>query len=104
MDLQKIAGDLQVALAANRREAISDNNALDVQALCFAEEAGELVGAYRRYAGKARRSGTLGEVEGELADVLITASILAVLLGIDIEGAVDNKLKVIYSRGWKQDA
>ena len=39
MDLQKIAEQLQADLAANRREAINDLNAADVQALSFAEEA-----------------------------------------------------------------
>jgi hypothetical protein len=57
-DLRQIARHLDAQLRANRRPAITDANALDVQALCVAEEAGELVGAYRRWAGKARRTGT----------------------------------------------
>ena len=103
MDLRAIARKLQWDLSQNRPPGVTVDNQIETQALCFAEEAGELVGAYRRYAGKARRKGTLQEVEGEVADVLITATILAELLGIDIEGAVENKLQVIYSRGWREN-
>lgn len=102
MDLQQIARELQDHLKANRREAMNDSNALDIQALCVAEEAGELVGAYRRWAGKARRTGTLAEVEAELADVLIVTAIFAEVIGIDIDKAVSAKLEKIYSRGWKE--
>ena len=101
-DLRQIARCLQADLAAHRRPAITDANALDVQALCVAEEAGELVGAYRRYAGKARRTGTRRELEDEIADVLITTACFAERAGIDLDAAIATKLAVIYSRGWQQ--
>jgi NTP pyrophosphatase (non-canonical NTP hydrolase) len=101
-DLRTIARRLQADLAANRRPAITDANALDVQALCVAEEAGELVGAYRRWAGKARRTGTRHELEDEIADVLIVTAVFAERAGIDLDAAIAAKLAVIYSRGWQQ--
>ena len=102
-DLRHIARQLHRELRANRRPAITDANQLDVQALCVAEEAGELVGAYRRYAGKARRTGTRRELEDEIADVLIVTAMFAERAGIDLHAALTAKLAVIYSRGWHQD-
>jgi len=67
-----------------------------------AEEAGELVGAYRRWAGKARRTGTRRELEDEIADVLIVTAVFAERAGIDLDAAIAAKLAVIYSRGWQQ--
>ena len=101
-DLRQIARRLQSDLAAHRRPAITDANALDVQALCVAEEAGELVGAYRRWAGKARRTGTRRELEDEIADVLIVTAVFAERAGIDLDAAIAAKLAVIYSRGWRE--
>ncbi len=102
-DLRRIARRLDAQLRANRRPAITDANALDVQALCVAEEAGELVGAYRRWAGKARRTGTRRELEDEVADVLIVTACFAERAGIDLDAAVATKLAVIYSRGWREE-
>jgi NTP pyrophosphatase (non-canonical NTP hydrolase) len=102
VDLAKIASELQSVLKDNRREAITDDNAVLVQALCVAEEAGELVGAYRRYAGMARRTGTREDLEHEIADVLIVTAVFANRAGIDLDKAVNDKLKIIYSRGWKE--
>jgi NTP pyrophosphatase (non-canonical NTP hydrolase) len=101
-DLTQIARRLEAELRAHRRPAITDANALDVQALCVAEEAGELVGAYRRWAGKARRTGTRRELEDEVADVLIVTAVFAERAGINLSQAISRKLAVIYSRGWRQ--
>lgn len=102
-DLQAIARELDKHLTANRRDAITDESRLDVQAICVAEEAGELMGAYRRWAGKARRTGTFEELEAELADLLIVTAVFAERLGISISDAVAAKLAVIYERGWRED-
>jgi len=102
-DLAQIARHLKRDLRANRRPAITDANQLDVQALCVAEEAGELVGAYRRWAGKARRTGTLADLEDEVADVLIVTAMFAERTGIDINDAITRKLTTIYRRGWRAD-
>ena len=74
-----------------------------MQALCVAEEAGELVGAYRRWAGKARRTGTRRDLEDEVADVLIVTACFAERAGIDLNAALAAKLTVIYSRGWREE-
>jgi NTP pyrophosphatase (non-canonical NTP hydrolase) len=87
MDLAEIVRKLDADLAMNRRAGITDDNTLDVQAICVGEEAGELLGAYRRWAGKARRTGTLAEVSQEIADMLIVTGVFAVMMGIDIEEA-----------------
>jgi NTP pyrophosphatase (non-canonical NTP hydrolase) len=103
VDLRQIACRLDAQLHATRRPAITDANALDVQALCVAEEAGELVGAYRRWTGKARRTGTRRDLEDEVADVLIVTACFAERAGIDLDAAITAKLSVIYSRGWRED-
>lgn len=100
MNLTEIADKLAATLEKEWLPAGGDF--LDIQALCIAEEAGELVGAYRRFSGKARRKGSLEDVRNEIADVLITTSIFARLLGIDIDAAVEDKLDIIYSRGWSE--
>ena len=96
MDLLEIARKLTADLDANRPEQVTP----DVTALCIAEEAGELIGAYRRYSGRARRAGSLDEVRLEMADVLINLGLLALELEINLDAAVEDKLRIIYSRGW----
>ncbi|WP_026415621.1 MazG-like family protein [Actinomadura oligospora] len=131
------------------------------QALALAEEAGEFLAAYRRWSGRARRTGTLNDVAAELADVLITTYVTACVLdmplgrvpeflpddnpdlpviglfrlagsfldsyvnndgkgaevyltsiaiaaqdaattiGIDLRAAVDAKVQILYTRGWR---
>jgi NTP pyrophosphatase (non-canonical NTP hydrolase) len=101
VNLAHIASELDAALKMNRREIWDESSdLLDLQALCIAEEAGELIGAYRRWAGKARRVGSFREVEDEVADLLIVTAVFAVRAGVDLDAAVERKLAVIYSRGW----
>jgi NTP pyrophosphatase (non-canonical NTP hydrolase) len=63
-----------------------------VSALMLAEETGEAVQAVRRNLGHARRSASPVEVCQELADVVISAAIIARLMGVDLAGAIDAKL------------
>lgn len=100
VNLQQIGKDLNKALDDHAPE---QGHGLDQKALCIAEEAGELVGAYRRWSGQARRSGTEQELAAEVADLIICTSSFAVRAGIDIDKAVQSKLETIYSRGWKSD-
>lgn len=72
------------------------------QVLCLAEEVGEFVGAYRRYTGQARRTGTLDEVYSELADVVIVAYVTAAEMGINLNTQIAKKLETIYTRGWRE--
>ncbi|GAB3854765.1 MazG nucleotide pyrophosphohydrolase domain-containing protein [Dactylosporangium cerinum] len=72
------------------------------QTLALAEEVGEFVGAVRRHAGMARRPGPFSDVEAELADVVLTAFVTAHTMGIDLRQAIEDKLAVVYTRGWRQ--
>lgn len=74
----------------------------ETQVFCLAEEAGEFVGAFRRWADRARRRGTKEEMELELADVVIAAYVAAEYLDIDLDEAIAEKTAVIFSRGWKE--
>lgn len=67
-------------------------------ALAVAEEAGEFVGAFRRWAGMARRPGTFEEMEHELADVVLAAFATAVSLEMDLESAIMRKGSIILER------
>lgn len=87
---------------------------LDQQAMCTVEEAGEFIGAYRRWRGFARRAGTSEDVQAELADCIISAAVMLVLFDMEtrfvpgfsgsdpeaIDRAVGEKLTKIFSRGW----
>lgn len=75
----------------------------DRQALALAEEVGEFVGAWRRYTGQARRTDTYDHVREELADVVITAYVLAAEHLLDLDDAIERKLEKIYSRGWREE-
>jgi NTP pyrophosphatase (non-canonical NTP hydrolase) len=72
------------------------------QVMCTGEEAGEFIKAYRQWAGLARQKGTRKKVEEELADIIITAYVTAVVLGIDLDEAVEDKLQDVLTRGWKE--
>jgi NTP pyrophosphatase (non-canonical NTP hydrolase) len=72
------------------------------QVLNLAEEVGEFVGAYRRWTGQARRSGTEAEVHAELADVVITAYVTAAEMDLDLDAAIRAKLEVVFTRGWRE--
>lgn len=72
-------------IAAKLREHFPAEDERDRQVLALAEEAGEFVGAYRRAAGMARRTGTWDDVEAELADVAITAYVTAHVLDVTVD-------------------
>src|SRR5690349_18258015 len=92
------------ALAAELSDRINEHfppvEAPIRQVLALAEEAGEFVGAYRRWAGMARRTGPWSDVPAELADVAITAYVTAHVLGIDLDQAIADKAARIFTRGW----
>lgn len=72
------------------------------QILALAEEGGEAVKAYRRWAGLSRRTGTKQAFAEELADLILTAFITAAVFDeIDIVYTLKEKLKIIYTRGWR---
>ncbi|GLY90291.1 MazG-like family protein [Actinoallomurus iriomotensis] len=74
--------ELAAAIAVRLREHFPDTDLAQQQMLCLAEEAGEFAGAYRRWAGMARRTGSWDDVTAELADVVVTAYVAANVLGL----------------------
>lgn len=76
-------------------------------ALAVNEQIGRFVGAWRRYSGNARRTGTREEALSELADVMIVGYVMADILIRDNEPNMNDiiaaKLEKIYSRGWRDD-
>src|SRR5687768_6492346 len=99
-DMIRAAADISKALSENGFPSRTFEG-YNRQALGLAEEVGEFVGAYRRWSGQARRTDTFEHVSEELADMIITAFVTAEELGIDIADELDKKLKVIFSRGWR---
>lgn len=68
-----------------RAHGFREQDAVRRQVLALVEEAGEFVGAYRRWAGLARWTGTETDVQAELADVVITAYVTAAELGVTLD-------------------
>jgi NTP pyrophosphatase (non-canonical NTP hydrolase) len=80
--------DLAAEFTKKIRTNFPDTDLALQQVLCLAEEAGEFVGAYRRWAGMARRQGPWADVRAELADVAITAYVTANIL--EVEDALED--------------
>ncbi len=97
-ELMRVAADLSKHL---REAGFTDRVELQ-QVLAVAEEAGEFVGAFRRWVGMARRGGTFEEMSDEAADVIITMFLTAYELHIDLTAAISRKLEKIYARGWRE--
>ncbi|WP_242884096.1 MazG nucleotide pyrophosphohydrolase domain-containing protein [Actinomadura litoris] len=91
--------DLAAVVAENIRQHFPADEERHRQVLVLAEEAGEFVGAYRRWAGMARRAGDFADVQDELADVVITACVTAHVLNIDLDAAWPTKARHILTRG-----
>jgi NTP pyrophosphatase (non-canonical NTP hydrolase) len=84
-----------------RRHGFDPATAGQRQVLALAEECGEFVGAYRRYTGQARRTGTRAEMAAELADVVLVAFVTAEELGVDLDAEITVKLADMFTRGWR---
>lgn len=98
-ELPHIAGVIADRL---RRNGFDPAHAVNRQVLGLAEEVGEFVGAYRRWSGQARRTGTAAQMHEELADVIITAFVAAHELGVDINAVLADKLHLVFTRGWRE--
>lgn len=93
--------DLAAAIVPNLRRHFPADREQERNVLALAEEVGEFIGAWRRWAGLARRSGPWSDVEAELADVALTAYVTAAVLGIDLDAACRTKAQTIFTRGWR---
>jgi NTP pyrophosphatase (non-canonical NTP hydrolase) len=77
---------------------------LDIQqALAVVEEAGEFAQAFRRWKGMARTTGTFDAVRLELADVVVTAYVMADVLGINLDEDVTNRIRAVLDRPMRKD-
>jgi NTP pyrophosphatase (non-canonical NTP hydrolase) len=97
-----LTGNAAVISECLRRNGFDPEQAVARQVLNLAEEVGEFVGAYRRWTGQARRSGTAEDMWAELADVVITAFVTAHELEIDLHAVITAKLHTIHTRGWRE--
>lgn len=75
-----------------RENGFDPAHAVNRQVLGLAEEVGEFVGAYRRWSGQARRTGTEKEMH------------TAHGLRVDIEAVIAAKLHIVHTRGWREQA
>jgi NTP pyrophosphatase (non-canonical NTP hydrolase) len=67
------------------------------------EESGEVLGAYLRATGWARRPGSFDDLDEELADVVISAFLVAISNGRNLPAAIERKAEKVFARGWRQD-
>lgn len=65
----------------------------------LSEEVGEAIKEANRLVGFSRRLPVDGAFGEELADVVITAYVMAVVYRVDIDYSIDEKLKNIEARG-----
>jgi NTP pyrophosphatase (non-canonical NTP hydrolase) len=66
--------------------------------------AGRAMKAGRRYLGIARRSGPAAAVLLRLAEVVVSCHAVAHRIGIDLNEAILEKTRVVFSRGWRDPA
>jgi hypothetical protein len=113
-NLPEIIGLLVSELRTHAMQGATNTEWMDQQAMCVAEEAGEFIGAYRRWRGFARRAGSHEDVEAEMADVIVS-TLCMITLWLDAKDAgtgeadtlnalIARKLRVIFSRGWVNKA
>lgn len=88
-------------IAEEIKRHFPDTDARVRQTIAMAEEVGEFVAEARRYLGMARRTGDIVAVRYELADVIITAYVTAVVFDIPIERMIEEKLQSIQTRGYR---
>jgi NTP pyrophosphatase (non-canonical NTP hydrolase) len=67
-------------------------------AMKLTEEAQEAADAWHRTTGWCRRTDTLDHVSEELADTVISAYAMALLLGVDLDAAIGAKHEVLMTR------
>jgi NTP pyrophosphatase (non-canonical NTP hydrolase) len=97
-DLQKFAKEESERL--KKRMGYGDKEFILTNAIKLGEELGEVNEEVLKYFKYARKEKMVKENElaHEIADVLIVSTILAESLGIDIEGALKEKIKIAEER------
>lgn len=69
------------------------------QMIVLGEETGEAMEAFRKMNGQGRKVMTKEQFAQELADVIITVEVLALLTEVDLHKEVNKKLDAIEQRG-----
>lgn len=99
--LNKLAPEIAHKVAeVTGNKTYSNENVLS-QLGKLTEETGEAFGSYLRASGFSRRRGSWDEHQEELADVVITAYVLAASEEFDLDAAIEKKLALVMTRGWK---
>jgi NTP pyrophosphatase (non-canonical NTP hydrolase) len=101
--MPNIARELADALTEN---GFAERESIQRQCMGLTEEVGEFVGSLRRWLGMARRSDTREHVLEEWADVIITAFVTGIAIGMtprEMTETLESKLDVIFSRGWREE-
>lgn len=92
--------DLAEEIRFHANQGATDDEWRDAQAMVVAEEAGEFIGAYRRWRGFARRPGEAKEMYKELSDVIIASLLMFAVLDADAQMHVKAKLHDVITRGY----
>lgn len=99
--LRKLAPEIAEKVAEVTEMDAHSNEYILSQLGKLTEETGEAFGSYLRASGFARRRGTWDEHQEEVADVVITAYVIAASEGFNLDAAIEAKLAHVMTRGWK---
>lgn len=99
--LRKLAPEIAAKVAEVTNLKTFSNEFILSQLGKLTEETGEAFGSYLRANGFARRRGTFEEHQEEVADVVITAYVIASSEEFDLDAAIAKKLEHVMTRGWK---
>lgn len=98
--LVQFAEDLAEEIRFHARQGASDQEWMDAQAMCVAEEAGEFIKAYRKWRGFARTAGPVDDVTEELSDVVIASLLMFAVMDSDSQCHIKHKLLKVITRGY----
>jgi NTP pyrophosphatase (non-canonical NTP hydrolase) len=94
------AEDLAEEIRFHAGQGAGDQEWMDSQAMCVAEEAGEFIRAYRRWRGFARTAGSAEDMQEELSDVIISALLMFAVMDYDAQRHIKKKLFKVINRGY----
>lgn len=98
IDLVRVVKDIKISV-----EITNPKLSLNIwqYILELSAKSGEFIGAYNRFTGTSRRLGTYEEMAIALGWVILAAYNVSVVLNIDLNADINNKLIKMNSRGWK---
>lgn len=98
--LSLFAEDLAEEIHFHAAQGASDQEWMDAQAMCVAEEAGEFIKSYRKWRGFARTAGSVEDVKEELSDVVIASLLMFAVMDSDSQCHIKKKLSEVITRGY----